>query len=370
MSRSRRRSLIFQVAGDVALALALARGTAWRGSESYQQVRTRDDDEAAQVPSLREGEAGRGRQADTPAEIPLRGWRDILSRVYRNIGKDRVIAIAAGVTFYSLLAIFPAIAAFVAIYSLFADPATVASNVESLSGLLPGGAIEIIREQMTRIASHGKSTLGWTFVSGLLVSLWSANAGVKSLFDALNLVYNEEEKRGFIKLNLLSMTFTIAGILFAIFGTVAVLGVPVALGHVGLGSATELIVRIGRWPVLLVLIALALAFVYRHGPSRSRPKWRWISWGSAFAAIVWIVLSILFSWYAANFGSYNQTYGSLGAVVGFMIWLWLSTIVILVGAELDAEMEHQTARDTTTGGPKQLGARGASMADTVGAPQE
>jgi len=268
------------------------------------------------------------------------------------------------------LEIFPAIAAFVSIYVLFADPAMVANNLESLSGLLPGGAIEVIREQVTRIATHGKGTLGWAFIIGLLVSLWSTNAGVKSLFDALNLVYSEEEKRGFVKLNLVSLMFTVGAILFAIFGTVAVLGVPIVLNHVGLGATTELIFKIGRWPVLLVLVTLALAFVYRYGPSRSKPKWRWVSWGSVFAAAVWIIQSILFSWYAANFGSYNQTYGSLGAVVGFMIWLWLSTIVILVGAELDAEMEHQTAHDTTTGAPKQLGARGASVADTVGAAQE
>jgi membrane protein len=281
-----------------------------------------------------------------------------------------VITIAAGVTFYSLLAIFPAIAALVAIYGLFADPAMLTSNLESLSGLLPSGAIEVVREQVTRIASHGRTTLGWAFAAGLLVSLWSANAGVKSLFDALNLVYNEEEKRGLIKFNLLSLTFTVAGILFSILGMVAVFGVPLVLNDIGLGPTSGLILKAGRWPVLLALVALALAFIYRYGPSRATPKWRWISWGSAFAAAAWIAQSILFSWYASNFGSYNKTYGSLGAVIGFMIWRWLSTIVILVGAELDAEMEHQTARDTTTGAPKQLGARGASMADTVGAPQE
>jgi membrane protein len=145
---------------------------------------------------------------------------------------------------------------------------------------------------------------------------------------------------------------------------------PEILNHIGLSSTTDMILKIGRWPVLLALVVLALSFIYRYGPSRTTPKWRWITWGSAFAAIAWVVQSVLFSWYAANLGNYNQTYGSLGAVIGFMIWLWLSTTVILVGAELDAEMEHQTARDTTAGEPKPPGARGASMADTVGAPQE
>jgi membrane protein len=320
-------------------------------------MQTRDEDHSE--PEMQE--PGRGRHADTPADIPMRGWRDILLRVYNNISKDRVITIAAGVTFYSLLAVFPAIAALVAIYGLFADPTTISRNLDSLSGLLPGGAIDVIRDQMTRIASRGKGTLGLAFAI--------ANAGIKSLFDALNLVYNEEEKRGFIKLNLMSLTFTAIAIVFALFGIAALVVLPVALNYIGLGGATDLIFRIGRWPILFVLVALALALIYRYGPSRSKPKWRWITWGSAFAALAWIVGSVLFSWYAANFGSYNQTYGSLGAIVGLMIWLWLSTIIILVGAELDTEREHQTARDTTTGPSKPLGARGATMADRVGAAQ-
>lgn len=321
-------------------------------------------------PKMRQvGEPGRGRQAETPADIPLRGWRDVVLRVYNNITKDRVITIAAGVTFYSLLAMFPAIAALVAIYGLFADPATISSNLDSLSGLLPEGAIDVIHEQMTQIASRGRGTLGLAFATGLLVSLWSANAGIKSLFDALNLVYDEEEKRGLIKLNLVSLTFTVAAIMFVLFGIATVVVLPVALNYIGLGGAAHLIFRIGRWPILFVLVALVLAFIYRYGPSRSKPKWRWVTRGSAFAALAWIAGSVLFSWYAANFGSYNQTYGSLGAAIGLMIWLWLSTIVILVGAELDAEMEHQTARDTTTGPPKPLGARGATMADRMGPTQ-
>jgi membrane protein len=329
-----------------------------------------DGEDHSQPEVDRDSEPGRGRHANTPADIPMRGWRDILLRVYNNISEDRVITIAAGVTFYSLLAVFPAIAALVAIYGLFAaDPGTISRNLDSLSGLFPGGAIDVIQDQMTRIASRGKSTLGLAFAIGLLVSLWCANAGIKSLFDALNLVYNEEEKRGLIKLNLVSLMFTVAAIIFVLFGIAAVVVLPVTLNHIGLGGATDLIVRIGRWPILFILVAFALALIYRYGPSRSKPKWRWISWGSAFAAFAWIVGSVLFSWYAANLGNYNQTYGSLGAAIGLMMWLWLSTIVILLGGELDAEMEHQTARDTTTGPPKPLGARGARMADTVGAAQ-
>jgi membrane protein len=370
MAASHARRRLWPVVGYAALAvLALARDFSRRRVRPERRDALVDQSGVETHEAHRDQEPGRGRHADTPADIPMRGWRDILLRVYNNISEDRVVTIAAGVTFYSLLAVFPAIAALVAIYGLFADPETISRNLDSLSGLLPGGAIDVIRDQMTRIASRGKSTLGLAFAIGLLVSLWSANAGIKSLFDALNLVYNEKEKRGLIKLNLASLTFTVAAILFVLFGIAAVVVLPVALNYVGLGPATDLIFRIGRWPILFVLVALVLAFVYRYGPSRSKPKWRWITWGSAFAALAWIVVSVLFSWYASNFGSYNQTYGSLGAVIGLMIWLWLSTIVILLGAGLDAEMEHQTARDTTTGPPQPLGARGATVADRVGAAQ-
>ena len=379
IAESRRRSRTWPLLAYAALGvLGFARRQFSRQRVDFNRHRARvdkagmeiDGEDHSQPEVQRPSEAGRGRHADTPADIPMRGWRDILLRVYKNISEDRVITIAAGVTFYSLLAVFPAIAALVAIYGLFAaDPETISRNLDSLSGLFPGGAIDVIRDQMTRITSRGKSTLGLAFVIGLLVSLWSANAGIKSLFDALNLVYNEEEKRGLIRLNLVSLAFTVAAIIFVLFGIATVVVLPVTLNYIGLGGATDLIVRIGRWPILFILVAFALAFIYRYGPSRSKPKWRWITWGSAFAAFTWILGSVLFSWYTANFSSYNQTYGSLGAVIGLMIWLWLSTIAILIGGELDAEMEHQTARDTTTGPPKPSGARGARMADTVGTAQ-
>jgi membrane protein len=313
---------------------------------------------------------GRGRSARTPSEIPGRGWKDILLRIWKNIGKDRVIVVAAGVTFYSILAVFPAIAALVALYGLFADPATIASHLDDITGLVPGGAIEVMRDQITRVTSQGSTTLGLTFIVSLLVSLWSANAGMKSLFDALNLVYNESEKRGFFKLNLMSLAFTVLTIVFVLLAIGALVVVPIALNFLGLGGATELLVKVARWPALFIVVTLALAFLYRYGPSREKPRWRWLTWGSVFAGIAWLGVSILFSWYAENFGNYNKTYGSLGAIIAFMFWLWLSIIVVLIGGELNAETEHQTVRDTTTGAPKPMGARGATMADTVGAPQD
>ncbi|MGJ4951374.1 YihY/virulence factor BrkB family protein [Bradyrhizobium sp. HKCCYLS20291] len=308
---------------------------------------------------------GRGRLADSPSEIPVRGWKDVLVRVHENVGEHRIVALAAGMTFYTLLAIFPALAALVAIYGLFSDPAKITGHLEQLQGLMPGGAIDIARDQLARVSAKGSQALGVTFLVSLAISLWSANAAMKSLFDTLNVVYREPERRGFIKLNTISLLFTAGAILFALVAIAAIVVVPVVLNSVGLSGATDLLLRIGRWPAIFVCVSLGLALIYRYGPDREEPKWRWISWGSALAAALWLGGSALFSWYAANFGSFNATYGSLGAVIGFMTWIWISAIVILIGAELDAEMEHQTARDTTTGPEKPLGARGAAMADTV-----
>jgi membrane protein len=312
---------------------------------------------------------GRFRHAATPSAIPARGWKDILLRVYSNIGDDRVMLVAAGVTFYALLAIFPAIAALVALYGLFADPSHIAAQVDKLAGVLPSGALDVLRDQLNRVAAQGSSKLGVAFIVGLAVSLWSANAGLKSIFDALNLVYDEDEKRGFIKLNLVSLCCTVAAIAFVLVAIGAIVALPAVFSSTATNNAASVAGRIARWPILFVIVGLALAFVYRYGPSRSTPRWRWITWGSAFAAVGWIAVSVLFSFYTANFANYNKTYGSLGAVIGFMIWIWLSTTVILIGAEIDAQMEHQTARDTTLGPAKPLGARGARLADRVGAAQ-
>ena len=328
------------------------------------------DDEQPRPQAREPGrEAGRGQHAATPSDIPARGWKDVLLRVYNNIGEDRVMLVAAGVTFYSLLAIFPAIAALVAIYGFFADPASIASHLDAASGVLPSGALDVIRDQMNRVASQGTTKLGVAFIIGFLISLWSANAGMKSIFDALNLVYDEPEKRGFIKLNLVSLAFTVAAIVFVLVAIGCIVALPSAFSSTGSSGAMVSVAKIVRWPALLIMIGLALAAIYRYGPSRREPQWRWITWGSTFAAVGWIAVSILFSLYTAHFVDYNKTYGSLGAIIAFMFWLWLATTVMLLGAEIDAEMEHQTVRDSTTGRPKPLGARSARMADTVGAAQ-
>jgi len=286
----------------------------------------------------------RSRLAASPSDIPQKGWKDILSRVYANIDEHRILALAAGMTYYSILAIFPALAALVAIYGLFSDPTSIAKQLDDLGGIMPDGAIDVAREQLTRVASKGNHALGLTFVIGLAVALWSANAAMKSLFDTLNIVYGEKEKRGFFKLNAISLAFTVAGVGCILLALGAVVVIPVVLNYLLLSDAADLLVRVARWPVMFAGLALALACIYRFGPSRKVPRWRWITWGSVAAAALWLAASGLFSWYAANFGTFNQTYGSLGAVIGFMTWLWISAIAILLGAELDAEMEHRTGR--------------------------
>jgi len=309
-------------------------------------------------------EPGRGRDATKPSDIPAAGWKDVLWRVYAGISDDRILANAAAVTFYALLALFPAIGALVSIYGLFADPATIGKQLDVMSGLLPGGAIEIMRDQLTRVATQGNGKLGLSFVIGLAISLWSANGGIKALFDALNVVYEEKEERSFFSLNAVSLLFTLAMIVFLVVAITCLVAVPVVLNYFP-GFVAD-VVNYVRWPALLVLVALALSCIYRFGPNRSKPRWRWISWGSVVAAVGWLAASALFSWYAANFGTFNKTYGSLGAVIGFMMWMWLSIIVILVGGKLNAETEHQTVKNSTEGPDKPLGTRGATMADTVG----
>jgi len=274
---------------------------------------------------------------------------------------------AAGVTFYALLALFPAIAAFVSIYGLFADPQTIVNQLDALAGVLPGGGMEVIREQFTRLVSQPSGALTLGVIFGVLVSLWSANGGMKGLFDALNVVYGEEEKRSFLWLNLTTLAFTLGMLLFAIIALTAIVVIPVLLKFLPTFIGTVL--NIVRWPVIAVLVAVVLALIYRYGPSRDKPKWRWITWGSATAAVLWLAFSAIYSWYTANFGTFDATYGSLGAAIGFMLWMWLSTIVILLGGKLNAEIEHQTARDSTEGPQEPIGRRNAHVADTQGSKQ-
>ena len=314
-----------------------------------------------------QGDAGqRGRQAASPHEIPRSGWRDILLRTYEQIGIDRVLAVAAGMTFYALLATFPAVTALVSVYGLFADPATVTEHLDMLAGVLPAGGLEIVGEQMERIAMQPSQALGFGFVFGLALAAWSSNQGMKAMFDALNVAYHEREKRSFLRLNLITLTFTLAIIVLGLSALAAIVVLPVALDLLDIGSFADVALRFVRWPVLLVAIAVIISVLYRIGPSRRPARWRWITPGSVLATLVWMAASIGFSWYAESFGTYNETYGSLGAAIAFMTWIWVSATIVLVGAELNSEIERQTLVDSTAGAEQPMGRREAVVADDLG----
>jgi membrane protein len=336
-------------------------------AQDWRSVETRAADHIAHgTARKRAAEPGRGREARRPEEIPSRGWLDILWRVVGSIPQDRVSATAGGVAFFALLAVFPGLATLVSLYGLFADVTTMSRHLTLLTGILPSGVLDLLAQEMGRIASQSTHTLSTAFLVSVAIAFWSANSGVVALFDALNVIYKEREKRSLIRLYGTTFLFTLGAVGFGVAATAAVVAIPLVLTFVGLSSSSDRLLSIARWPLLLILVVLGLALIYRYGPSRHEAKWRWVTWGSALAALLWMLGSMAFSWYVASFDSYNRTYGSLGAGVGFMTWMWLSIVIVLLGAELNSEMERQTARDTTEGQPKPIGSREAYAADTVG----
>lgn len=377
MAAPPRQSLLSILSALAGFAIAVA-SLRWEQAVRENRPKPRDappgtvraSDEPQALQAERALEPGRGRQAATPLRIPWRGWKDILWRAYEEISADRLLLIAAGVTFYAMLAVVPAITAMVSLYGLFAKASSINTHLGFLAGLIPAGAYELISEQIVRIAAGSDGKLTFAFVIGLGIAMWSANAGMKAIFDALNIVYDEDEKRSFIKLNLISLSFTLGAVVVLLLAIASVVVLPLVLAYLGFAAEQQAgFLPLLRWPALFVIVMLGLAMLYRFGPSRRNAKWRWVSVGSVFAAFAWLAVSVAFSWYLSKFADYNATYGSLGAVIGLMMWIWISTTVILVGAELNAEIEHQTARDSTIGHGKPLGARGAVMADTVGAAQ-
>jgi membrane protein len=337
------------------------------GSGSLQNRRNNEGHSPETGVARAATQPGHGRRSKSPFAIPWAGWKDIFWRTYQRIDDDRLLATAGGVVFFGLLAIFPAVTALVSSYGLFANPSTISNNLQTLAMMLPEGSFQIVEDQVKRVVSKGNTALGATFLFGLVLAVWSANAGVKSIFDALNVAYEEREKRSFIKLNLVSLAFTVGGIAALLLMVAAVVAFPLALDHLGLAPESKLIVALARWPLLLVILLGALAVLYRFAPSRNAPRWQWLSVGAVTAALLWIAGSALLSWYLSAFANYSATYGSLGAAIGLMMWMWMSAIVIMFGAELNSEIERQTLRDTTTGSPKPLGSREAVSADTVGA---
>lgn len=304
-----------------------------------------------------------GADADSPAEIPARGWKEIAKRVFKSLGADHVSLVAGGVAFFAFLAIFPALSALIAIYGLIVSPDQVAEQVGQLATVLPAQAQDMLNETLLQITTTSEEKLGWGLVLSVALSLWSANKGTAALFEGLNIVYNEQEKRNFIKLKLTTLAFTLVGFLSAILCLILIVGISAAIERVGLSSWAEMLISILRWPLLAGIFIAALAMAYRYAPSRSDPKFRWVSVGSVVSTVLWIVLSAGFAYYVSNFGSYDEVYGSLAAVVITLLWLYLTVMVILLGAEINGEMESQTNKDTTVGPAKPIGARGAYYAD-------
>lgn len=280
-----------------------------------------------------------------------RGWWDIAVAVFKGISADRIFLVAAGVTFYAILALFPSIGAIVSIYGLFANPSTIAGHLDTLAGVAPSGAVDVIRGQLTHLASQNGAALSVGFAVSLAIALWFSNSGMTGLFDALNVVYEEQEQRSLLKYYATTLTFTVGAIVLVLVSIAIIVAIPVVLHFIPYASLTSILLEVARWPLLFVLVVGALVVLYRYAPCREQQQWRWIIWSSIFAAAVWLGVSALFSWYVASFGSYNKTYGSLGAIFGFMTWMWLSMVVVLVGAKLDAELERPAADAApTTGG--------------------
>lgn len=315
--------------------------------------------------SYNRAEPGRGRLANSPLQIPFKGWIDILWRTAMGFFGDRVSFVAGGITFFMLLALFPAIGAFVTIYGLFADPADAWGRLDFIYEMLPGNVSSFLGNEMTRLASNSTGTLTFTLIWTLLLSLWAANGGVKTLFYGLNLAYHEVEKRNIVKYNLLCMGCTLSALLAVMMTSLLVVGVPVVISIFGLQEEWAYLSPL-RWPVLFVLFVGFLNLIYRIGPSRRSPRWRWLTPGATVAAVLSLAVSLLFSWFLTNFVR-TDSYGPLSAAMGFLLWTWISLQVVLMGARLNAEIEHQTAIDTTVGPARPIGERGAVMADSVGA---
>ena len=306
-----------------------------------------------------------GDGADTPAQMPAAGWREIIKRAWEETKQDQVPLLAAGVAFYSFLALFPALIAAITLYGLVADPATVARQADQLTDTMPSDAASLVTDQLDALASAPQQSLGLGLMVALVLALWSASGGVGNIVTAINIAYDEEETRGFVRRKLLSLVLTLAAIVFVVvtIGLVAV--APALLDDLVSGGPLRWGFEAGRWLLLLAAVTLALAVVYRYAPDRDAPRFSWVSTGAVTATVIWLIASLGFSLYVDNFGSYSKTYGALAGVVVLLLWLWITNFIVLLGAEINAEAEQQTASDTTTGPERPLGERGAVKADSL-----
>lgn len=312
------------------------------------------------------GEQGRGRDANHPDKIPARGWLDIAWRSWGEVGEQNLFLITGGVTYALVLALFPALAALVSLYGLAFDASQIESQIGALSAILPEETQRLLSQQLHSLVQASGGALGFGAVAGLVLALWSASRGMTGLITGLNIAYEERERRGFFKLNAIALGLTLGtvvggGIVIALVGIM-----PAALQVLALGPITKWLLLIVEWPLLVALVMGALAILYRYAPDREKPQWRWVSPGAIAATALWIVGSIGFTVYVTHFNSYDKTYGSLGGVIVLLTWLYLSALMVLFGAVINAQSEKQTKRDSTDGAPAPMGSRGARAADTLG----
>ena len=310
--------------------------------------------------------AGRGREAAHPQDVPARGWKDISWRVWGEISEKNLFLVASGVAFSILLALFPGLAALVSIYGLVLDPSQVERQVNSLSGVLPEQTKQMLAQELHSLAASSTGSLGIGVVIGVLLALWTARGGMSGLMSGINIAYEEKETRSFFRFNMIALGLTL-GVIIGGLVAVALVGVlPAAVQAIGMGGFVKWLMLILEWPLLAVLVMAGLAVLYRYAPNRDEPQWQWVTPGAIAATTLWIIGSIAFSVYVGNFGSYNQTYGSLGGAVVLMTWLYLSAFVVLLGAAVNAQSEKQTRKDTTRGPAQPMGQRRATAADYLG----
>ncbi len=306
-----------------------------------------------------------GRAASRPTRIPWRGWKQVMRRVLREVASDRISLSASGCAFWATLSLFPAISMMISLYGLVFDPQTVEPQLQTIRHLLPAPAFAMIADRVRVLVSHPSSTLGVSLLVSTAVALWSASTGTKSLLSALNLAYEEQEARSLLRFQAIGLLMTLGAIIGGILGLAILLLLPAAISFFGLSAHTQGLVRAGSFAALMLFVLLSLSVLYRFGPSRRVARWHWVTPGSLVATVLWFVASLLFSFYVQHLTSFSATYGPLGTVAGIMLWFWVTAYAVLLGAELNAELELQTAEDTTEGGPRPMGERGAFVADHV-----
>lgn len=305
----------------------------------------------------------RGEDAKWPHQIPLRGWFDIGKRVWHEMKADNVQIVSAGVAFYFFLAIFPTIVAAVSIYTLVLDPARIEEQVSHLQLFLPEQSFGMLNNFLDPILKQSNHEIGWGLAISILISIWSSNKGTNALFKGVNIAYDENDTRNFVKKNLLTLLFTLGGVVLGFVSLLIVIFFPLLVKNLGVSPRIEHILTWLRWVILGIFLILALSMVYKIAPNRRSPRFMWVSWGAILGTIVWLGGSMAFSWYVGNFGSYDDLYGSFAAVAILMLWLFLTAFIVLMGAEINSEMEHQTRHDTTIGAEKPMGERNAFHAD-------